>query len=84
MTQFIQGFELAIKNKLPYINLILACWRPIGGNPNQVIDLWKEYYPPQAYQRADDLSKQFFRPLRMVAPKEHYRGVSILPYSQLR
>jgi hypothetical protein len=84
MTQFIQGFELGIKNKSPFTSLIIASWRPIGGTPNEVIDLWKTYFSSQGYQPADDASKQFFRPLREVAPKEHYRGVTVLPYSPLK
>ncbi|MHA1988173.1 MAG: NIPSNAP family protein [Promethearchaeota archaeon] len=84
MTQFIQGFELGIQNKSPITALIIASWRPIGGRPNEVIDLWKTYLIPQGYQPADDFSKQFFRPLREVAPKEHYRGVTMLPYSPLK
>lgn len=83
MPQFLQGFEEGIKNKSPVTTLIIASWRPIGGSPNEVIDLWKLYSPPQAYRPADDFSKQFFGPLREVAPKEHYRGVSMLPYSEL-
>jgi hypothetical protein len=84
MPQFLQGFELGIKNKSPITALIIASWRPIGGRPNEVIDLWKTYSPPQGYKPADDFSKQFFGPLREIAPKEHYRGVSMLPYSELR
>ena len=79
MPQFLQGLE----TKSPVTDLIIASWRPIGGSPNEVIDLWKMYSPPQGYQPADEISKQFFRPLREVAPKEHYRGVSMLPYSEL-
>jgi len=84
MTQFIQGFELGIKNKSPFSALIIAAWRPIGGHPNEVIDLWKTYLAPQGYQPPDALSKQFFGPLREVAPKEHYRGLTMLPYSPLK
>ncbi|MFX0082848.1 MAG: hypothetical protein ACFE94_13945 [Candidatus Hodarchaeota archaeon] len=84
MPQFLQGFEQGIKNNSPIIALIIASWRPIGGSPNEVIDLWKMYSPPQGYRPADDFSKQFFRPLRELAPKEHYRGVSMLPYSELQ
>lgn len=83
MNQFIQGFELGIKTKSPITDLIVAAWRPIGGSPNEVIDLWKTYRPPQDFLPVDDLSKQFFRPLRENAPKEHYRGVAMLAYSEL-
>ncbi|MHA2008352.1 MAG: hypothetical protein ACXABO_04085 [Promethearchaeota archaeon] len=80
MPQFLEGFKV----KSPIRDLIIACWRPIGGRPNQIIDLWKTYSPPKGYQPADELSKQFFGPLRENAPKEHYRGVSMLPYSELQ
>lgn len=83
MPQFIQGFEEGIKNNSPVTALIIASWRPIGGSPNEVIDLWKTYSQPQPYKPADAITKQFFEPLRQVAPKEHYRGVSMLPYSEL-
>ncbi len=79
MPQFIQGLEV----KSPITDLIIASWRPIGGHPNEVIDLWKIYSAPQGYQPANDFMKQFFSPLRDIAPKEHYRGVSMLPYSEL-
>jgi hypothetical protein len=79
MSQFIQGLEA----KSPIRDLIIASWRPIGGSPNEVIDLWKTYSPPQGYKPADDFLKQFFGPLREIAPKEHYRGVVMLPYSEL-
>jgi hypothetical protein len=79
MPQFIQGLEA----KSPIRELIIASWRPIGGSPNEVIDLWKTYLAPQGYQPANDFMKQFFSPLREIAPKEHYRGVSMLPYSEL-
>jgi hypothetical protein len=83
MDQFVQGFEIGLKSNSPVTALIIASWRPIGGSPNEVIDLWKTYMQPQPYKPADDFSKQFFRPLREVAPKEHYRGVIMLPYSEL-
>ena len=83
MDQFIQGFESGFKSNSPRTALIIASWRPIGGSPNEVIDLWKTYSQPQPYKPADAFSKQFFEPLRELAPKEHYRGVSMLPYSEL-
>lgn len=84
MTQFIQGFELGIKAKSPVTALIIAAWRPIGGSPNEVIDLWKSFLSLQGYQPPDEFTKQFFGPLREVAPKEHYRGLTMLPYSPLK
>ena len=69
---------------------IIASWRPIAGNPNEVIDLWKGSKPiidgsiTTGYEPPNDLSKQFFGELRKIAPKEHAELVFTLPYAQLR
>jgi hypothetical protein len=63
---------------------IIASWRPIGGSPNEVIDVWKSPEPEKAYQPADDFRKQFMRMVREVAPKERVIRVLALPYSPLR
>ena len=68
---------------------IIASWRPIGGSPNEVIDLWRGTKQvtdgfTTGYQPPDDFSKQFFGPLREMAPKEHAELVFTLPYAQLR
>lgn len=79
MSQFIEGLAEGYKN-LP----IIASWRPIGGSPNEVIDVWKSPPPETAYQPADDWSKDFFKRVREVAPKERVIRVIALPYSPLR
>jgi len=79
MTQFSAGLAQGYKN-LP----IIACWRPIGGSPNEVIDIWKSPEPEKAYQPADDFRKQFMRAVREVAPKERVIRMIALPYSPLR
>jgi hypothetical protein len=68
---------------------IIASWRPIGGSPNEVIDLWRGTKPfvdsfTTGYKPATDLDKQFFGELRKMAPKEHAELVFTLPYAQLR
>ncbi|MBW2179054.1 MAG: hypothetical protein JRG81_01590, partial [Deltaproteobacteria bacterium] len=73
------GLAEAYKN-LP----IIASWRPIGGSPNEVIDIWKSIPPETAYQPADEFSREFFRQVREVAPKERVVRVTALPYSPLR
>jgi len=78
MAAFIAGFENSIK-MLP----IIASWRPVAFKRNQITDLWKGSIP-MTYQPADDWSKQFFQPLRMVAPHEYLIPVFTLPYSPLR
>ena len=78
MDQFLAGVANAYKN-LP----IIACWRPIGGSPNEVIDVWKSPEPEKAYQPADDFRIQFMRMVREVAPKERVVRMLALPYSPL-
>ena len=65
---------------------ILASWRPVAGNPDLVIDLWKGD-PEAAYARyapADARANAFMDPLREVAPKERVVRYFPLPYSPLR
>ena len=70
----------AVKDMFP----IIASWRAIAGNPNEVIDLWKGGLGQEAYQPADDRTKAFFRPLREMAPRERLVNLYALPYSPLR
>ena len=64
---------------------IIASWRPLGGSPNEVIDLWKTALRQETYQPADKkFDEQFFSPLRELAPKEHVVNVYTLPYSPLK
>ena len=84
MPEFLTGLELGMK-AFP----IIASWRPIGGSPNEVIDLWKSNKQildsfTKGYEPPNDLSKQFFKEVRKNAPKEHAELVFTLPYAQLR
>ncbi len=79
MDPFLSALSETYKN-LP----IIASWRPIGGSPNEVIDVWKSPEPEKAYQPADDFRIQFMRMVREVAPKERVIRVLALPYSPLR
>jgi len=79
MPKFLTALEQASKG-FP----IIASWRPIAGNPNEVIDVWKSALRREAYQPADDIFKDFFRQLRELAPKERLINIYTLPYSQLR
>lgn len=78
MSQFIAGLQSSA-GTLP----IIASWRPVVGNPNEVIDMWKGAMPQSGYQPADDRTKEFFRPLREVAPRERIVPVIPIPYSPL-
>jgi hypothetical protein len=62
---------------------IVASWRPLVGNPDLVIDLWKGDVET-GYAPADARSNAFFDPLREVAPREHLMRYWPLPYSPLR
>ena len=65
---------------------IVASWRPVAGNPDLVIDLWKGD-PEATYSRyapADARANAFMDPLRELAPKERVVRYFPLPYSPLR
>jgi hypothetical protein len=68
------------KDQLP----IVAAWRPIAGNPDLVIDLWKGDIGRDGYQPANEQTNAFFEPLRAVAPRERLVRLLPLPYSPLR
>ncbi|MHA1915302.1 MAG: NIPSNAP family protein [Promethearchaeota archaeon] len=63
---------------------IIASWRPIAGNPNEVNDIWKGAIGPKNYQPAVEGMKEWFRNLREMAPKERLVQIYPLPYSQLQ
>ena len=67
---------------------IIASWRPIAGNPNQVIDLWKGDVlwstEAWAYKPAIESQKEMMRNLRIQAPKERIVPIYALPYSPLK
>ena len=79
MPQFIAALEAPAK-ALP----IVASWRTIVGKQNQVTDVWKGALRQSGYQPADEGTKQFFRGVRELAPRERLVIVYPLPYSPLR
>ena len=79
MPQFIAALEASAK-ALP----IVASWRTIVGKQNEVTDVWKGALRQSGYQRADEGTKQFFRWVRELAPRERLLVVYPLPYSPLR
>jgi len=79
MADFVTTLD-AVKGMFP----IVASWRAVAGNPNEVIDLWKGSLGQEPYSPADEQSKAFFRPLREMAPRERLVNLYSLPYSPLR
>ena len=79
MTEFVDFVKTLSKNAP-----IIASWRPIAGNPNEVNDLWKGSLVPKDYQPAVEGMKEWFRRLRELAPKERLVQIFPLPYSELK
>lgn len=79
MSQFITALEAAA---MTYP--IVASWRPVVGKQNEVIDIWKGTLGQALYQPASENTRQFFRGLRELAPRERLIPVFTLPYSPLR
>ena len=65
---------------------ILASWRPIAGDPDLIVDLWKGDVERGVapYAPADAAANAFMDPLREVAPNERIVRYFPLPYSPLR
>ncbi|MHA1913833.1 MAG: hypothetical protein ACW986_06340 [Promethearchaeota archaeon] len=82
MTEFLDGVAMGHK-----LVPIIACLRPIAGNPNEVIDLWKGdvlfSVEAMAY-RPFTKDQQWVRDLRTRASKERIVALYTLPYSPLR
>ena len=79
MPQFISGLEASAK-AFP----IVANWRTVVGKQNEVTDVWKGAFGQAGYKPADEGTKQFFRWVRELAPRERLLIVYPLPYSPLR
>ena len=79
MTEFVEFVKILSKNAP-----IVASWRPIAGNPNEVNDLWKGAIAAKDYQPAVEGMKEWFRELRELAPKERLVQIFPLPYSELK
>lgn len=79
MNEFI-GFVEVLSKNAP----IIASWRPIAGNPNEVNDLWKGDIGPKDSQPVVEGMKEWFRKLRELAPKERLVQIYPLPYSELK
>jgi len=74
------GMLAFAKDQLP----IVAAWRPVAGNPDLVIDLWKGDIGRDGYQPTNDRTNAFFEPLRAIAPRERLVRLLPLPYSPLQ
>jgi hypothetical protein len=82
MKEFLDGVAMGYK-----VVPIIACLRPIAGNPNEVIDLWKGdvLFSKEAMSyRPFSQDQQWVRDLRTRATKERIVAVYTLPYSPLQ
>ncbi len=79
MPEFVEFVKNLSKNEP-----VIASWRPIAGNPNEVNDLWKGSLIPKEYEPAIEGLKEWFRRLRELAPKERLVQIFPLPYSALK
>lgn len=78
MDQMKKGLELSHKS-LP----VIASWHPVVGSPTEIIDLWAMSLLPKEYKHTSPFEKEFFKPLREMAPKERLVQIYMLPYSPL-
>jgi hypothetical protein len=79
MQQLIAGMQ-AVAANLPMV----ATWRTIVANQNEVTDVWKGPVRLGGYKRSDERTNAFFRAVRQNAPVERMFPVFTLPYSPLR
>ena len=63
---------------------VVASWRTVTGNQNEVTDVWKGSMRLSGYQPSDERTNRFFRAVRENAPVERMVPVFTLPYSPLR
>lgn len=63
---------------------IVAAWKSVDGNPNQIIDLWKSDTGRAGFSPSDERQDAFFEPLRKIAPRERMMRLHVMPYSPLR
>jgi hypothetical protein len=64
---------------------IVGSWRPVAGDPDLVIDLWKGDVEQNMtpYRPSNDQTNAFMDPLRELAPNERVVRYFPLPYSPL-
>ncbi|MDK1024538.1 MAG: hypothetical protein QGD92_09935 [Gammaproteobacteria bacterium] len=85
MNDMISGLSaIAESEALP----IIMSWRPVAGNPNEVIDLWKGSLQQSGYQKKESynsigLTDEWWQNLRIMAPEERLISVYTLPHSPL-
>jgi NIPSNAP protein len=68
---------------------IAASWRPIAGNPYEIIDVWKGSLQHPGYMTKEQyaelgLTEEWWRGLREAAPQERVVTVHTLPHSPLQ
>jgi hypothetical protein len=85
MDEMVAGLSMVAESEaLP----IIMSWRPVAGNPNEIIDLWKGSLQHAGYQTKDryesmGLNDEWWQNLRVMAPEERLVPVYTLPHSPL-
>lgn len=85
MTDMVTGLSMVAESQaLP----IIMSWRPVAGNPNEIIDVWKGSLQHSGYQTREryysmGLNDEWWRNLRVMAPEERLVSVYTLPHSPL-
>jgi hypothetical protein len=86
MDDMVAGLSMVAESEaLP----IIMSWRPVAGNPNEIIDVWKGSLQHSGYQskegyNAMGLNDEWWQNLRIMAPEERVVSVYTLPHSPLR
>lgn len=86
MQSMVDGLAtVAANGNLP----IIMSFRPITGNPNEVIDVWKGSLQQAGYQRMNEdnsaaFGQEWWTNLRIMAPQERIVHTYTLPYSPLK
>jgi hypothetical protein len=86
MSDMVSGLAMVAESEaLP----IIMSWRPVAGNPNEIIDVWKGSLEHSGYQTKErynsmGLNDEWWQNLRIMAPEERLVSVYTLPHSPLK
>jgi hypothetical protein len=86
MDEMVNGLSMVAESEaLP----IIMSWRPVAGNPSEIIDVWKGSLQHSGYQTKErygsmGLDDDWWKNLRIMAPEERVVSVYTLPHSPLK